>query len=111
MLCSDLIRVRLEIPGAAPAELRANLEDISPSGACVLFEQSVPAGARLCLSLGRYKFRGQVMHCTHHEIGYFVGVQFDTGKVWSRKVYEPRHLLDPARVMPRTCTAKSKSNG
>jgi hypothetical protein len=112
LLCSDLIPVRIDVPGAAPADLRANLEDISPSGACLQFERSVPAGARLCLSLGRYKFHGRVMHCTHNEkIGYFVGVRFDAGKVWSRKIYEPRHLLDPARVMARTRTAKSRSNG
>ncbi len=96
--CSDLIKVRLEDAGGASAELIANLEDISPSGACVQFEQPVPAGARVCLRLGRFLFRGQVMHCTHNEIGYFVGVRFDAGRVWSREIYEPKHLLDPARV-------------
>ena len=97
--CSDLIKVRLE--GAEPAELIANLEDISPSGACVQFEQPVPAGARLSLMLGRHRFRGQVMHCTQNEIGYFVGVRFDAGKKWSRRIYEPKHLLDPKRVAAR----------
>jgi len=97
LLCSDLIQVRLE--GAEPAELTANLEDISPSGACVLFEQPVPAGTRLCLMLGRYEFRGRVTRCTHNEIGYFVGVRFDAGQLWSREIYEPKHLLDPARVV------------
>ena len=88
--------MRLEGAGAQPADLVANLEDISPSGACVLFEQPVPAGARLCLMLGRHKFRGQVTHCTHNEIGYFVGLRFDAGRKWSRKIYEPKHLLDLA---------------
>ena len=96
--CSDLIKVRLETAGAEPAELIANLEDISPSGACVQFEQPVPLGARLCLTLGRHKFRGRVAHCTHNEIGYFVGVRFDPGKLWSRQLYQPKHLLDPAKV-------------
>ena len=102
--CSDLIEVRLE--GAEPAELMANLEEISPAGACVQFEQAVPAGARICLRLGRWKFRGQVTHCTHNEIGYFVGVRFDAGRKWSRQMYEPKHLLNPARVLARG----SKSN-
>ena len=97
--CSDLIRVRLE--GGKPVELTANLEDISPSGACVQFEEAVSAGARLCLMLGRHKFRGQVTHCTHNEIGYFAGVQFDAGQKWSRQIYKPEHLLDPARVVAR----------
>jgi hypothetical protein len=97
--CSDLIKVRLE--GGESAELMANLEDISPSAACVLFEQAVPAGARVCLMLGRHKFCGQVTHCTHNEIGYFVGIRFDPGKRWSRQIYEPKHLLDPMEVVGR----------
>lgn len=104
--CSDLIKVHVE--GGEPAELMANLEDISPSGACVQFEQAVPAGARVALMLGRRKFSGQVKHCTRNEIGYFAGVQFDAGQKWSRKIYEPKHLLDPARVLARV--ARSKSN-
>jgi len=99
LLCSDLIKVRLE--GAEPAELMANLEDISTSGAVALFEQAVPPGARLCLLLGRHKFRGRVTHCTHNELGYFVGIRFDAGKKWSRQVYEPKHLLDPMELIAR----------
>jgi len=98
MWCSDLIKVRLE---AESAELMANLENISPSGACVQFEQPVPAGARLCLVLGRHKFRGQVQYCVRNEIGYFAGVQFDAGRKWSRLIYEPKHLLDPMQVLAR----------
>ena len=97
--CSDLIKVRLE--GGEPVELTANLEDISPSGACVQFEQAVPVGARLCLTLGRHKFRGQATHCEHNEIGYFVGIRFDAGRKWSRQAYKPSHLLDPALVRAR----------
>lgn len=99
LLCSDLIKVRLE--GAQSAEWMANLEDISPSGAIALFEQAVPAGARLSLMLGRHKFRGRVTHCTHNEIGYFVGIRFDAGKKWSRQIYEPKHLLDPMELIAR----------
>jgi hypothetical protein len=51
--------------------------------------------------LGRHKFCGQVTHCTHNEIGYFVGIRFDAGKKWSRQIYEPKHLLDPMEVVGR----------
>jgi hypothetical protein len=95
--CSDLIQVRLE--GAQPVEATANLEDISPSGACVQFERPVATGARMCLMLGRHEFRGHVRYCVQNEIGYFAGVQFDAGQKWSRKMYEPKHLLDPMRVL------------
>jgi hypothetical protein len=97
--CSDLIKVRLE--GVELAELTANLEDISPSGACVQFEQAVPVGTRLALRLGRRKFRGQVKYCLQNEIGYFAGIQFAAGHQWSRQMYEPKHLLDPRRVAAR----------
>jgi hypothetical protein len=98
LLCSDLIRVRLE--GAAGREIDANLEDISPSGACVLLEQPVAAGAAISLLCRKRKFRGVVKYCVHHEIGYLAGVQFDAGHKWSRELYEPKHLVDPTRVKP-----------
>ena len=99
LLCSDLIKVRIEDAGGAPAEVIANLEDISPAGACVQFEQPVPPGTRVCLRLGRHLFRGRVVHSTRNDIGHFVGVRFDAGKVWSREIYEPKHLVDPARMV------------
>jgi hypothetical protein len=107
--CSDLIQVRLEGGGGEPAELIANLEEISPSGACLQFEQPVLAGARLCLKLGRRKFRGQAQYCTHNEIGYFVGVRFDAGRKWSRQLYKPKHLLDPRRVLARGSGSKTNA--
>jgi hypothetical protein len=97
--CSDLIKVRVE--GVEPAEFTANLEDISPSGACVQFEQPVAAGARIVLMLGRRKFQGRVRYCVHDEIGYFAGIEFDPGLKWSRELYQPKHLLDPAQLVGR----------
>ncbi len=99
LLCSDLIKVRLE--GPEPADLMANLEDISSSGACVQLEQPVAAGTRICLTLGRRKFKGQVVYCLYEDIGYFAGVRFDAGIKWSRRLYEPKHLLDPAQIVGR----------
>ncbi len=75
--CSDLIKVQL--PGAEPAEVTANLEDISQSGACVQLEQPVAAGAGIGLKLGRHEFKARVIYCIHNEIGYFAGVQFEGG--------------------------------
>jgi hypothetical protein len=97
--CSDLIKVQL--PGAEPAEVTANLEDISQSGACVQLEQPVGAGAGIGLKLGRHEFKARVIYCIHNEIGYFAGVQFEGGQKWSREIYEPKHLLDPTQVRGR----------
>jgi hypothetical protein len=30
-----------------------------------------------------------------------VGVRFDAGRKWSREIYKPEHLLDPAQVVAR----------
>lgn len=103
--CSDLIRVRVE--GERPRELTGNLEDISASGACVLFEEPVPPGTRVCLKLGRHRFPGEVRHSTHHQIGYFVGIRFEAGTVWSREIYLPKHMLDPREVAARGSGSKS----
>jgi len=97
LLCSDLIKVRLE--GAHPADVMGNLEDISPSGACVQLEQPVSPGAGIRLTLGRHKFRGRVKYCVYDDIGYYVGVEFEPGKKWSRALYTPKHLLDPRDLL------------
>jgi hypothetical protein len=94
LLCSDLIHLRLA--GAERADLTANLEDISPSGACVLVEEPLPIGTAVCLVCHQCQFSGQVRYCIHNEIGYFAGIRFDAGQKWSREEYEPAHLLDPA---------------
>lgn len=93
--CSDLIKVRLQ---GQSAELTANLEEISPSGACVQLEQPVSAGAGITLWLGRREFKARVVYCIHNEIGYFAGLEFEAGQKWSRQIYEPKHLLDPTQV-------------
>jgi len=94
LLCSDLIRVR--VAGAGREDLTANLEDISPSGACVLVEEPLPVGTAVCLVCHQCQFSGQVKYCVHNGIGYLAGIRFDAGQKWSREKYEPAHLFDPA---------------
>jgi len=101
LLCSDLIEVCLEDDAV---DLTANLEDISPSGACLQLEQAVAPGARISLQLGRHRFTGVIRYCVHQPLGYFAGVQFDEGQKWSRRIYKPKHLLDPARLVKRRRT-------
>jgi hypothetical protein len=105
--CSDLIQVCLE----GCRDLTANLEDISPSGACVQFDSPVPVGAAVALRLGRWKFRGQVKYCIRNEVGYFAGIQFAAGRKWSREIYQPKHLLDPAEVPARQAVLPAKARG
>ena len=96
LLCSDLVKIRLE--SVHPGPLLANLEDISSSGACLQLDRPLTVGTGISFRLGRHKFRGRTRYCLHNEIGYFVGIQFDASRKWSQDIYEPKHLLDPRRL-------------
>jgi hypothetical protein len=98
-LCSELIRVRLD--GGDGEEMGANLEDVSPSGACVQTEAPLAEGARVLLVCRQIQFRGQVRYSVYNRIGWFAGVRFEGGGKWSRQVFTPEHLLDPATVSSR----------
>lgn len=89
-MCSDLVGVQLEDQGKT---LVANLEDISPSGACLEMPQPVSAGARLILNCADCRFRGKVRYCVAGQCGYQVGVRFMECQ-WSKQKFEPEHLLE-----------------
>ncbi len=94
LMCSELVRLR---GGRGPA-VTANLEDISPSGACLQLEQPVAVRARVRL-LGRWRgFQGEVRYCISSPVGYLAGIRFDIAGQWSREEYAPEHLLDPREL-------------
>ena len=78
-----------------------NLEDISHTGACLQMEVPVAAGTELRIKHGKGLLAGRVRYCVFREIGYFVGVEFDSNNKWSQKQFRPMHLLDPRRLAPR----------
>ena len=98
-LCSDLIEIRIARGADDPETVVANLEEISPSGACVLFAQPLPPGTHVSLKLGRFRFRGRVQYTTWEPAGHYSGIRFDAGRKWSLEIYRPQHLLDPAKLM------------
>ena len=71
-MCSDLVKVRLH-DGADPEEFVANLEDISPSGACLLLEAALPDGASIEVISSTCRLKGKVRYCRFVEIGYVGG--------------------------------------
>ena len=77
------------------------LEDISASGACLQLETPVPLEAEIHWESPQQVFVGRVRYCVYREIGYFVGVEFDPASKWSKKTYQPQHLLDLQRLMKR----------
>ena len=93
-MCSDLVTVQLENKDDL---LVANLEDISPSGACLGMEQAVPTDAMMTLNCSGCQFRGKVRYCVFNESGYQVGLKL-TECQWSKEAYEPKHLLDAPLV-------------
>ena len=89
-MCSDLVTVELENQGQTVV---ANLEDISPSGACLEMQQAVHTGAKMVLHCSGCRLRGEVRYCVFHQTGYQVGLQLTECR-WSKENYEPQHLLD-----------------
>jgi hypothetical protein len=79
----------------------ALLEDISSSGMCLQFEVPVPVGTRVEIHCPGEKLRGAVRYCIYREIGYFVGVELGAASRWSRRQFEPQHLLDLADLVNR----------
>jgi len=77
------------------------LEDISPSGACLQMETDVPLEAEIRWASPQQPFAGRVRYCVYREIGYFVGVEFEPESRWSKKTYQPQHLLDLQQLMRR----------
>ena len=94
MLCADMVDVCWKDRTGKARKATALLEDIASSGACLQMETSVPLGTEIRWDSPKQQFKGHVKYCVYREIGYFVGVQFESSSLWSKKTYKPQHLLD-----------------
>ena len=99
MMCADMVTVCCHAKRRKELRVTGLLEDISPTGACLQLEQAVPVGAEIWWDGPKQKFAGRVQYCAFREIGYFVGVAFETGVRWSKKDYKPQHLLDLKKLI------------
>jgi hypothetical protein len=99
MLCADLVEVRWRSGAGRPRRATALLEDISASGACLQMETAVPLGIGIRWECPKREFAGYVRYCVYREIGYFVGVEFDSTSRWSKAAYKPQHLLALKRLV------------
>lgn len=91
-MCADLVKVRVHAASGI-REAVANLEDISPSGACVQLDEAAQEGADIEIVCAGCRLKGKVKYCRFSTIGYDVGVAFDERRSWNKARYEPRHLL------------------
>lgn len=99
MLCADMVQVRWRDQTGTDLHAMALLEDISPAGACLQLESPVPRDVEISWESPKRKFSGHVRYCVYREIGYFVGVEFDSGSRWSEKSFKPQHLLDLQQLL------------
>lgn len=102
MLCADLVDFQWKDTNGRKKRGVANLEDISLSGACLQVDRPVPLGAAVDINYPAGALKGVVKYCVFRDIGYFLGIEFDSGVRWSQERYRPQHLLDPRRLMTRS---------
>ncbi|HEV3329411.1 MAG TPA: PilZ domain-containing protein [Bryobacteraceae bacterium] len=95
-MCADLVKIQVGRGRKRTHETVANLEDISPSGACLQLETAVQEGADVQILCARCKLRGKIKYCRLIESGYCVGVEFNKPKSWTLRRFKPRHFLDIA---------------
>jgi hypothetical protein len=105
LLCADLVEVEWKDKNGRKRRQLANLEDISPSGACLQLDTAVPLHTKIQIAAPGGDMEGVVRYCVYREIGYFLGVQFE-GTRWSKKDFTPQHLFDPRRLISKEQTDK-----
>jgi len=101
ILCADLVDFHWKDANGRKRRGVANLEDISISGACLQVDRPIPLGTPVHVSYPNGELPGIIKYCVFREIGYFLGVEFDTGTRWSQAEFRPRHMLDPRSLLAR----------
>jgi hypothetical protein len=97
LLCADVIEVQWKTNGRNH-RCTAGLEDISPSGACLQLERSLPLLTTVRICHQGAELTGRVKYCSSRDSGYFLGVEFEPGCRWSEGSFHPRHLMNPRRL-------------
>jgi len=100
MMCADMVEVRWADGENRPRRTLALLEDISPIGACLQLETPISLGTEVRWECPKQSFVGFVRYCQYREIGFFAGVAFADACRWSRRVFNPQHLLDLEALLP-----------
>jgi hypothetical protein len=107
-MCSELVSILIHHEGQTVQRAMANLEDISPSGACFQLEEAIRLGAGIEIVCSTCRFKGKVRNCRCAGGGYDVGVAFDKPQAWDATRYQPAHLL-PVETGLAQVDASSKS--
>jgi hypothetical protein len=108
MLCADLVDIRWKDKTGRGRKATALLEDISSHGACVQLDGPIPQNTVVSIHHPKGALQGTVKYCVYRDIGYFVGLQFEPGTQWSRKQFQPQHMLDMPRLLARGLKSMSR---
>jgi hypothetical protein len=101
-LCADLVTVEWKDPDGWLHEVGTVLEDISEQGACLQVESAIPQGIDVLIRhKGTALFACRTIYCVYRDIGYYVGVEYGPGVVWSKRDFLPDHLLDLEQLITR----------
>ncbi|MGD0578270.1 MAG: PilZ domain-containing protein [Bryobacteraceae bacterium] len=99
LLCAGLVEVRWSDKDGFPCETVANLDNLSPGGACLRVDCPIPPGTRIAVGHLIGQVEAEIRHCSSSELGWVVGVQFLTGKTPGIKACDPSHCVDPKTVI------------
>jgi len=108
MLCADLVEIRWKDKTGRGRKTLALLEDISSCGACVQIDAPIPQNTIVHIHHPKGTLKGAVKYCVYRDIGYFVGLQFGPDSKWSRKKFQPQHMLDMPRLLARGLKTMSR---
>jgi hypothetical protein len=98
LLCAGLVDVRWSDADGYPCETVANLDNLSPDGACLLLDSPIPAGTRVGIGHLICQVEAEIRFCSGSELGWVVGAQFLTGKTPGIRACHPSHAVDPKAV-------------
>lgn len=92
-LCADLLRIRWKDAGGAIHKEYACLEDISEGGLCLKLDRHLDSGTWVSILYPKGRFEGRIKYCKAEGDGYLLGIEFLPGYRWTRRDYDPPHLL------------------
>lgn len=98
LLCAGLVDVRWSDENGYPCETVANLDNLSPGGACLFLDSPIPKGTRVAIGHLICQVEAEIRFCSPSELGWVVGAQFLTGKTPGIRACNPRHAVDPKTI-------------
>jgi len=95
-LCSEILNLHLQTREGRERKLKANLEEIWPSGAILWTDRRIRQETSLWFRGGAFEFHGRVVAQTLlGGLGCLIEMRFQAGSTWSERKYRPRYLFNP----------------